>query len=372
MASLAKLRLGPQSGRRDLISPIGLEFADEGVNLVQLQWAHPPLIKAHASLPYPVERTELLKSAPAFKGFLKQAISLGPFTGRKVVTALPTDDVRSLSVTYQVKPGETDGQAIGKLMEERVGEDLGQFVIDYVPVRSEVREGDRLAMVLISERSTVVSHLEQLRKVGLEVTALEVSSVAIKRWVSTLIGAGEAPQNVLVINVGKHKTYLTMVSGQRLLFDQEIDFGERAVLDHVSLALDSPRDVTYEIVLRNGVHPGLYDRSVPGGIDDTRSFNMLVTIVRPQFANLVAEIRRAVLFASSETRGGSVGHAFLMGGFARWPGADALLSSLTDMPVAIPLPLPIASDLGEDAEAQPHPELVVSAGLALRGLAADA
>ena len=370
MAGLARLGIRPQRGKRALISPIGLEFADERANLVQLKQAHPPLIRAYASVQYPVERAELLKSPAVLKGFLKQALSSGPFSGSRVVTALPADDVRTLSVTYQVRPNETDDHAIAKLMEERIGEDLAQFVIDYVPVRTESRDGDRLAMVLLSERSTVIGHLEQLRKAGLEVQALEVSAVAVKRLISTLIGAGEAPQNVLVINVGEHKTYLTMVSGKRLLFDQEIDFGERAVLDQISVALDSPGDVAREIVFRHGVHPRKYDRAVHDDVDDTRSSNMLLTIVRPQFANLVTEIRRAVLFASSETRGGSVGHAFLMGNLAHWPGAEALLSDLADMPVGIPLPLHLDAKLGE--ESMPHPELVVPAGLALRGFATDA
>ena len=127
--------------------------------------------------------------------------------------------MRILSVTYQVKPNETDDHAIAKLMQERIGDDLGQFVIDYVPVRTESRDGDRLALVLLSEQRIVMAYLELLDKAGLDVVAMEVSPVAVRRLVSTLIAAGDAPQNVLVINTGEHKSYLTMVSGQRLLSD---------------------------------------------------------------------------------------------------------------------------------------------------------
>ena len=79
-----------------------------------------------------------------------------------------------------------------------------------------------------------------------------------------------------------------------------------------------------------------------------------------------------MLFASSETRGGQIGHAFLMGSIARWPGAAALLSHLADMPVTVPTPLPFASELEVDSDTDFHPELVVAAGLALRGFIADA
>ena len=368
MAGLARLQGRPWSRARELISPIGLEFAEQQLNVVQLIQGHPPIIKRYASEPYPIERAELLGSPAALKSFVKRVLTAGQFAGRKVITALPAEDVRILSVTYQVRPNESDDHAIAKLMVDRVGEDLSQFVIDYVPVRTESRDGDRLAMVLLSERSTVISHLERLRKAGLDVEALEVSPVAIRRLISKLIGTGQAPQHVLVINTGEHKTHLTMVSGQRLLFDQEIDFGEGALLEQISVALDAPRDVAREIVFRNGLHPTRSAGSAPDGIDDTSGTNTILTIARPQFSNLVAEVRRAVLFASSETRGGTVGQAYLMGSIAHWPGATELLSELADIPVSVPQPLPLASHPGQHDD-QAHPELVVAAGLALRGLA---
>lgn len=365
MARLGSLRLGPQRGAKVAISPIGLEFADQRCNVVQLSSGNPPVIRAHASVPYPVARAELFNSPAGLKSFLKQIFKTRGFAGTKVVTALPSEDVRILSVTYQVRPGQSDDSAIAKLMQERIGDDLSQFVIDYVPVRTESREGDRLAMVLLSERTTVINYLEQLRKAGLIVEALEVSPVAIRRLVSTLIAAGDAPKNVLMINTGESKTHLTMISGERLLFNQEIDFGEGVVLEQISVALDVPPDVAREIVFRQGLN--LDTSPGPQGVEDTASTNTILTIVRPQFANLVAEVRRAVLFASSETRGGEVGHAFLIGAIAQWPGAADLLSKLAELPVSAPSPLPFADEPTNDGPAKP--ELVIPAGLALRGFA---
>jgi Tfp pilus assembly PilM family ATPase len=174
-------------------------------------------------------------------------------------------------------------------------------------------------------------------------------------------------QNVLVVNTGATKTQLTMVSGQRLLFEQQVDFGEDPLFAQISMALDAPPDVTREIVFRRGVHPTAEATAAPGGIDDTQSSNMILTIVRPQFSNLVAEIRRAVLFASSETRGGDVGRVYLMGSIAKWPGAADLLESLAEMPVSIPGPAVSSGVPGSRSE--PLPELVIPSGLALRGFA---
>jgi len=365
LANLARLRFGPERRAKVAISPIGLEFADQGCNVVQLLSGNPPTIRAHASAPYPVARAELLNSPAGLKSFLKKLFKSGGFAGTKVITALPSDDVRILSITYQVRPGQSDDSAIAKLMQERIGDDLSQFVIDYVPIRTESREGDRLAMVLLSERSTVINYLEQLRKAGLVVEAMEVTPVAIRRLVSTLISAGDAPKNVLMIDTGESKTHLTMISGQRLLFDQEIDFGEGLVLEQISVALDSPREFAREMVFRQGLNtntgPG------PESVEDTSSSNTILTIVRPQFANLVAEVRRAVLFASSETRGGEVGQVFLIGTMAHWPGAAELLSQLAELPVNTPRPLMFSADAKDADDDTSRPELVIPAGLALRG-----
>ena len=217
-----------------------------------------------------------------------------------------------------------------------------------------------------------MAYLELLDKTGLEVVAMEVSPVAVRRLVSTLIASGDAPQNVLVINTGEHKSYLTMVSGQRLLSDQEVDFGEGPLLEQISIALDAPRDVAREIVFRHGLSPQGENRDVNREIDETSSHNAVLTIARPHFSDLVEEIRRATLFASSETRGGQIGHAFLMGSIARWPGAAALLSHLADMPFTVPRPLPFATGLRAESDTDTHPELVVAAGLALRGFIDDA
>jgi type IV pilus assembly protein PilM len=365
---LADLKFGSQAKRASL-SPIGLEFADERLNLVQLRAGHPPSIAAHASLPYPVGKAELMGSAAAVRNLIGQALAAASFVGRETVAVLPSADVRILSLSYQLRAGEADEQAIGRLAAERVEEDLAHYVIDYVPVRSETQGDDRRALVLMSERRTVIGYLDLLGKAGLHVAALEVGPVAIRRLVSTLIDEQQLPQNVLVINAGVEKTYLTIVSGQRLLLDQEVVFGERALLEDVAGVLEVTSDVARSLVFRHGVHPHEKAQAHSQDVDDTTSMNTVLTILRPRFATLVREIDRAAMFASSETRGASVGHAFLMGSIARWPGAAALLSNLVDIPVTIPKPLPVA---GESTAAQCHPDLVVAAGLALRGLTAHA
>ena len=107
-------------------------------------------------------------------------------------------------------------------------------------------------------------------------------------------------------------------------------------------------------------------------IDESGLFNTLSEILKPQFMKLVEEVKRAFLYAASETRGRGVQQVYLLGSIARWPGSDQLLSSLTGSKVAkIPDPLSVFPASDEDeARAAGHsaPEIAVATGLALRGM----
>lgn len=366
MSALQKLgrRLAPRSIASR--SPIGLEFGDDGLHLVQLTLgSEGPRISAQSHTPYPVSRADTLSSAAATKRCVRQGLSEGAFSGRKVVTALSAQDTRLLSLTYQVRSGESDAQAIARLMAERIDDELDQFVVDYIPIRSEARDGDRVALVVISERTSAVAYLELLRKAGLRVEALEIAPVAIRRFVSTLTAQRRMSSDVLVIDVGADSADLIVVSGRRLLFEQRVDFGTAVLSQALVDALDMPADLASGLISQRGLEQ---DESEPS---DSVRFNAVSEILQPKFQGLVNEIRRAVLFAASETRGTDIREAFLIGKLASWKGATELLAKLTDLRVRIPPTLAAHKGADHDAECA-NTSGLVAAGLALRGVEAHA
>ncbi len=366
MSALRSLGRPLQRKARPEHSPIGLEFGADGLHLVQLgcDTDGKPLLRAQVALPYILDRQATLDSPAAAKQLIKQALAKAPFKGRHVVTALASSDTRLLSITYQTRPGESDDAAIAKLMAERIDDDLSQFVIDYIPVRAEARDGDRLALVVISERRGVIKHLELLRNAGLKVDALEIAPVAIKRLVSTMIADDE---DVLVINVGELTTDLIVISGRRLLFEQQVDFGVAQLTTAITQTLDLTQTLALDLVTRRGLGSAPEAESLA----ETGRFNTVVEIVRPQFQGLVNEIRRALLFTTSETRGGKVGEAFLLGGIAAWPGATEMLAELTGLGVRVLPQLATGEGVTLDGSERSIGS-VVATGLALRGLSADA
>lgn len=360
------------SSKRNNIGPIGLELAMEKIHFVQLQKETSGKIhyRAKMSLPYSCNRDELLASPKMMKSLVQQAFNSEAFSGRNVVTVMPASDVRIMSVAYQVNKGQKEDEALLKLMEQRIQGDLNDYVIDYLPVRAKSENEDRLAVIAYAKREKVITYLETLRKAGLKVEAMEIGPSAIKRLVGAM-STVDHNDNVLVINFGCKKSYMTLISGRRLLFDQEIDFGEEELLKKLSVLLDVTLDMSRELIIKHGLQ--LNNNTVnlsaaETGIDIPKSLN---EILKPMFMKLADEINRALIYAASETRGEPVKQVYLLGSIARWQGADRMLNLLVNIPVSIPNPIMM---FGEDAEIENEQysntvsEIAVASGLALRGV----
>lgn len=364
------------------IGPLGIDFSLEALHLVQLEAAtgEPPVVRARASLPFDCPRREVLESPLRFRSLIKRALACDNFYGRKAVIAVPSGMFRTVSINYQSGPGkDQEAAAIVKVMRDRLDGDLADYVLDYLPVKSRSKNDERLALVAVSERQPIVDLLEFARKAKLNVEALEIGPVAISRLVgalSTKSGSG----NVLVINSGRRASYLTLISGADLLFDQEVAFGEDSLIQQAAETLDMSEELARDLVLRTGVHSGSRRDASAATFEDVSAatfeevglVNTISQILKPQFLKLVDEIKRVCLYAAAETRGGAVTQVFLLGSVARWPGSDSLLSSLTGTSVAkIPDPLelfPASAGTAAHADSLSVPEIVVATGAALRGL----
>ena len=303
---------------------------------------------------------------------MTSALGADDFYGRKAVIAIPTGMFRTVSVNFQSGPGkDKEAAAVLRVMKERLDGDLADYVLDYLPVNSRSKNDERLALVAVSERSTIVEFLELARKARFEVEALEIGPVAISRLVGAL-SLESGSDNVLVINSGRGASYLTVISGDELLFDQEVAFGENGLIQQAADTLDMSESMARDLILRSGVSSGPGSETVMAAIDEAGIVSAISEILKPQFMKLVEEIKRVCLYAASETRGGAIKKVYLLGSIARWPGSDQLLGSLTGFDVA-KIPDPLALFPSSDTKDSPAidntaPEIVVATGAALRGM----
>ncbi|MCU7922713.1 MAG: pilus assembly protein PilM [Candidatus Thiodiazotropha sp. (ex Dulcina madagascariensis)] len=354
------------------VGPIGMDIGMNAIHLCQLQ----PLeikrfaVVAKATIPFVGNRREILASPKRLKKLLAQGMKQKGFIGRKMVTVMPADELKIMPITYKAKAHDVD-QEILKMLNSRVDGNVKDYVIDYVPVRSNPDDEENLALAAIARRDNVIDYLQAITLSGFEVDALDVGPAAIRRLICTLYTEDNL-ETVLVINTGLSKSYLTIISGRRLLFDQQVSFGESLLLDNLSATLELPEDVIRKLVLRYGFEkdPDKSDQS--GAVSDDEISYTLLEVLKPVFIKLVDEINRVLIFTASQTHGMPISRVCLLGSIARWPGAESLLRKLIDIPFSTHQ-RELAEyfvDLTEEGESWSSsiPELAVATGLALRGL----
>jgi type IV pilus assembly protein PilM len=353
--------------------PIGLEIGRERINLVQLDHDAEGGVRfrAQASLPYSGTREDLLSSSRNFKPLLKQALNSDSFRGKRVVTCLPSSDTRIMSITYDTGSDRDDAAAVLQVMRARLEGALEDYVIDYLPVRAKPKDEQRLAVVAVARREKVMRLLELLRHSGVVVEALEIGPAAIKRLVGALCMKKE-PENVLIVNCGHEQSYLTMLSGRRLLLDQQLAFGEKHLIQRLCSELDMSEKAVSVAVHRVGID-AKFDPDMEGlsntGLETSQ---VILDVLKPNLLAFADEIKRALRYVTYETRGEPVHRLYLMGGFANWRGAGRVLHRLIDIPVEkLPSPqeiFPPGPDDAGDSIRIRGSELVIATGLALRGI----
>jgi type IV pilus assembly protein PilM len=354
------------------VGPIGMDIGINAIHLCQLQWLEEKryAVIAKASIHFEETRKEILASPKKFKKLLTQGMKNNGFTGKRIVTVMPANELKIMPVTYKGKSSDMEKEII-KVLSGRMAGNMNDYIIDYMPVRSNSDDEENLALVAIANREDVINYLEVITQAGFDVDALDVGPAAIRRLICTLYAEDDI-ETVLVINTGQDKSFLTIISGRRLLFDQEVSFGEALLLENLSKTLELPGSVCRELLLRYGLE---IDPEKPMQSDmDSHSEipHTLLEVLKPAFIKLVDEIKRILTFTASQTHGLPISRFCLLGSVARWPGADSLLRELIDIPFSTHQ-CELADSfvdltVEEESWASNIPDLAVATGLALRGL----
>jgi Tfp pilus assembly PilM family ATPase len=276
-----------------------------------------------------------------------------------------------MPINYKANSRNVD-QEILKVLSNRLDGDIDDYVIDHMLVRSNSDEEENISLATVASRDKVLDYLRVIAKSGFEVSALDVGPAAIKRLICTLYNE-DSLETVLVINSGLTKSYLTIISGRRLLFDQQVSFGETLLMDQLSKTLELPEDVCRTLLHSHGFDTDPGKSLQLGSLSNADISYTLLEVLKPAFINLVEEINRVLIFTASQTHGLPISRFCLLGSVARWPGAESLLRELIDIPFSIHknelAEYFIDLTMEEESWSSSIPELAVATGLALRGIA---
>jgi len=311
---------------------IGLDIDAGQIHMCQIRPREHGMytIIAKTSVSYNGTRDELLASPKRLKSLIDVGLKEKKFEGRRVAALMPWDDVKIVLLTYKATVSDVDAEVV-RMLDNRIEGSIGDYVVDYVSVRSNPADEEHMVIATLSSRAKVNTMLQALIDAGLEVDSLDVAPTALRRIVSALY-TGHAADNVLMINCYHADSYLTVISGRRLLFNQSVEFCERMLLERISSQLDITVESALNLVLNSGFkkHQNLALSSVD---DESDISSTLLEIVKPCFLGLVEEINRVLVFTASETHGVPVSRVCLLGSIAHWPGAQQVLFSLLDFDV---------------------------------------
>ena len=369
-------RRGEAPTHRSEAGPIGLDFGQRQLHLCQVR-PRPHgryAIVAKRSVDLPADRDELLDDPKALKRVIGRALRAGKFRGRRAVALMPWEDVRIILLTYKANVGDVDAEVV-RMLAHRVDGPIDDYVIDYVPVRAKPSDEEHMVVATLARRERVDRLLGALLHCGLEVDALDVAPTALRRLVGALY-TGDAADNVLLINTYPDESYLTVISGRRLLFNQSVAFGESQLLDTIIRELEISRDAARTLVQDHGLERRPLAQAVGADASGNDIAATLLQIVKPCFLDLVGEINRVLVFTAAETHGVPVSRVCLLGCLAHWPGAQNTLMSLLD--IEQPAGQTEFNQVFEDENDETRisweglfSDISIAMGLALRGLVAD-
>lgn len=339
---------------RILYGPIGIDFGANDLRMAQFKQIDGAL-ELHASVQVQVT-AEQRDSARQFRALIKQTLKENGFVGHDVVTCIHPQEVKTLMLSFLHEANKDDEELIVQRIAERIDDDINNYVIDYMMVRPKALDGqERSVLVALAHHDEVVNHLEYLRKVGLEVKLLEIEPTAIRRLISVK-HEEEHASNLMAISMGHSQTYITVLSGRRLIYARDIEFGEQQLLALLCKELELDEHEARTMLVSDSSNEQSSAVTVS-----------LYSVLKPLFMELVEDINRALIYAASETRGLPVKQVYLTGQVATWNGIENFINTLIEVPVSVLTPLnefkksdKFAVDLGERS--------AVVAGMALHGL----
>lgn len=358
---------------------IGFDLALEKLNMVQIDRSSGHS-KIHAALSDYHDATydDLLAEPERMKALIKRSFAKMPFVGRRIVSSMPISKLQLMFLNYPCKPGQTEEEALFAVLKYQLDADLNDFVVDYVPIKptNQVQQ-QRMALVALVKRLDVENYLELLNKCGLEVVALEIGPIAIRRLITAMSHELD-PKKILTINFGTQKSFLTVLWDGDILLDRELNFGLETIVQALGRALE----IDYKTVLKMLHHYGLsasVDKETPENkldeaakqADESDFKEIINDILNPLFLQLANQIREVLIYIASETRGGAVELIYLMGSLARLRGGEKIIGKLISIPVVTLNPFygfSVEENMKGFDDLGPLSGIAVATGLALHGI----
>jgi Tfp pilus assembly PilM family ATPase len=328
-----------------------------------------------ATVPHGGGERSLWTSPQDLRELVDQARRRAPLRGSAAVLALRGEGLRVRVLSYDVPPGRDEGHVILERVEQQLGANLAESIVDYVPIRSEERlsgqpghETQNLSsLVAVAERSAVIERLECLAEAGLEAQSLEIVPLAIRRLLQWTSG-GDEDDSAIVIECGSRQSHLVAFSGRRLILYRSIEFGRDEIVEELGKSLDVDRDEASQMLAAYG-----FTAERSSGESDEAHYvaSSITTIAEFAVSRLIDQIALAAEYSASRARGRRAASIRLLGDGSLWRGLDQVVTERTDLSTSWLDPEAHLQAAGAKAALRSGTALTLATGYALRGVLRD-
>lgn len=333
------------------LGPVGLDFAHNSINAVQLYRQDNALSIASAGrVYYPGDRSEILSSPKKLQSLLSKLFKDNRFEGTDVAVSAPLGLPNVLSLSFKSTSAQEIPRQVMELVKERLGGADNDWLVDYLPVKMNSKNSqDITVMAAAMPRQESLVFLQNLQRAGLYVHAYEIAAQGLQRL---LLKIKEPPANCLVLNVGNHQSYISHFSHGHLTMDREISLG------HADFVAPISQSLGIEQTLGGTLFHSL-------GFGDKAEISPLL---EHTFARLRVQIERMNHYIASQLHGDGIDCIYLTGEAAHWPGATGAFQAALGFPIKTLDPFDVLPALdGLKVMENSRALLSVATGLAMRG-----
>ncbi|MEM6459758.1 MAG: pilus assembly protein PilM [Planctomycetota bacterium] len=335
--------------------PIGLDVGQRSVRLAQCVERNGRLrLAAAASAALPGGDDAALGSA------VREALGRGGFSGRRVVSVLPSSAVQSKNLRLPVMPADELDRAVQWEAADRFRMPEGQCVSTYLHA-GRVTQGNETRQELIvmaAKRPAVDAHVAALGGAGLRPDAIDAVPTAWGRLLAARAGElGDEDTPRLLIDLGASCAQVLVVAERAVRFYKTMEIGG-GVLD---AALAGEMGLTLEAAAT--LRHGLAESGSDDGPDATRARHVLA---KP-LGELAREIGLCLRYYGVTFRGARPESGWVVGG-AACPWTARMLSEATGVPLTAVDPLAELGIAGTESLIPRHEAAAwgVAVGLSVR------
>lgn len=297
------------------------------------------------------------------------------FLGKRVVAHLPSQNIFSFPIRFQVGKAETLEEAILRESKEYLPFPLEEAIIDYPSIISPSSSGDNNYKVTIIavRRDHVKQYLLMLKQAGLILEAVDFGISSLIRLHNYLYKTTDNP--IILCNIGHTQSPLSIVTKESILAEPTVPWGIEGLLRKIQANLEFINDKDKAKILLKKYGLLYEDRESSNNsmdlTEDIKTDNIsraIYQIITPLIEELIYEFHKLIGYVRSEERDVVFEGIYLYGQAALIHHLDDYLERRLNIPTKLINPmtkvaLPDENILGDIPEGAPF---ALALGLAMR------